>query len=123
MILHLRVLIKSLLEELYRVKDKYGLDLALDEAILAMLKEQCIDGINIEAIVALFRPPARYIEVPIVIENKVHESHTYEKGVPINTSDAIVVTEEKLQVVSINKEVPVIIERPVECVLTQQVPV
>lgn len=86
MILHLRVLIKSLLEELYRIKERHGLDLALDEALLAMLKEQCIDGINIEEIIALFRPPARYIEVPIVIENKVYESNTYEKGVPINTS-------------------------------------
>lgn len=67
LILHLRVLIKSLLEELNRVKQRHNIELDLDEAILALLKEQCIDGINIEEVIACFRPPARFIEVPIVV--------------------------------------------------------
>lgn len=38
LIFHLRVLIKSLLEELYKVKEQYNIELSLDEAILALLK-------------------------------------------------------------------------------------
>ena len=56
------------------------------------MKEQCLEGINVEEVLGLFRSPARYIEVPIVIENKVYESNTYEKGIPINTSSPIVMT-------------------------------
>ena len=48
MIFHLRVLLKALLEELYRIKGKLNIDLDFDEAILALLREQCIDGINVE---------------------------------------------------------------------------
>ena len=61
MIFHLRVLLKALLEELYRIKGKLNIDLDLDEAILALLREQCIDGINVEEVIAMFRPPARYV--------------------------------------------------------------
>lgn len=34
-----------------------------------------------------------------------------------------VVSEEKLQVVSVNKEVPIYVDKVVDCVITQQVPV
>lgn len=110
-------MIKTLLEELYKIKEKHSIDLSLDEAILALLKEQCIEGINVEEVIGLFRPPARYIEVPIVIENKVYESNVYEKSVPINKSKPVVISEEKLQVVTVNKEVPVYIENPVDHVI------
>lgn len=88
-----------------------------------MLKEQCLDGINVEEVIAMFRPPARFIEVPIVIENKVYESNTYERGVQINKPQPYVITEEKLQVVAVKKQVPVIIEKAVDHVITNQVPV
>lgn len=47
-----------------------------------MLEEQCND-LEIDAIIELFRPPARYLEAPIVIENKVYDTMNYEKGVPL----------------------------------------
>lgn len=64
-------------------------------------------------IIELFRAPAQYIEVPVVIENIVYETKTFERGVPINKPSHIVLSEEKLQVVTVNKEVPVFIEKPV----------
>lgn len=40
----------------------------------------------------MFRPPARYIEVPVVVENIVYETKHFEKGVPINKSTPIVIS-------------------------------
>ena len=105
-----------------RCKTQFGIEINLDEALIVMLQEHC-NGLNIEQIIEVFRPPARYVEVPLVIENKVYESMTYEKGVPINKSIPHVFPEQKLQVVTVNKQVPVYIEKPVQCIINQQVPI
>lgn len=56
MIFHLRVLIKALLEEMDRIRNKHNLDLALDEGIMELLRKQAIDGLDVDAIIGLFRP-------------------------------------------------------------------
>ena len=91
-----------------KCRTEHGIELSLDEALLAMLREQSLD-INLEAVIELFRPPSRYIEVPLVIENKVYESNTYEKGVPINTQEPVIINNDKVEIVTVNKQVPVFI--------------
>lgn len=46
-IFELRILIKSLLEELTRLKTKHGIEFVLDEGILALLRAQILEDINI----------------------------------------------------------------------------
>lgn len=48
-----------------------------------------IQGVDIEAVIGLFRPPCKYVSVPVVVEKPVYKSNTYEKGVPINTETPI----------------------------------
>lgn len=47
----LRILIKTLLEKLDLIKREHGIEIALDEGILGLLKDQAIEGINIEAVI------------------------------------------------------------------------
>lgn len=85
MVLHLKAMLKKLLEELMGIRRKHGIEFTLDAALIAMLEEQCND-LEVDAIIEMFRPPARYIEAPIVIENKVYDTMTYEKGVPLHAT-------------------------------------
>jgi hypothetical protein len=108
------VLVKVLLEELEKLKKQHGVEVTLDEGILGLLKDQVIEGVDLEAVIGLFRPPCKYVSVPVVVEKPVYKSNTYEKGVPIKTETSVLLEQTKTEVVVINKEVPVYIEKPVE---------
>lgn len=57
---YLKALIQKLLLELKRIKAEHGLDLYLDEALIAMMESEC-KYLDVEDIIEFFRPPARYI--------------------------------------------------------------
>jgi hypothetical protein len=59
--------------------------------------------IEVDAIIEMFRPPARYIEAPIVIENKVYDSISFEKGVPLQTTKPAVFMEEQQKIYTATK--------------------
>ena len=63
LIFNLRVLIKALLEELERIKAQTGAPVTLDEGILEMMRAQVLEGIDVEAIIGLFRPLPKTVEV------------------------------------------------------------
>jgi hypothetical protein len=96
----LRVLIKALLEELERVKKIYGVEIALDDGILGLIKELAVDCINIEEIIGLFRPCSKYIEVPVVVDTPVFQTRTFEKGIPIKTEIPILIEQGTVEVVT-----------------------
>jgi hypothetical protein len=60
LIMHLKVMIKRLMDELMRCKKDFGVEISLDEALLAILKQHCED-INIEQVIEFFKPPSNYI--------------------------------------------------------------
>ena len=121
MVFHLKAMLKKLLEELMGIRRKHGIEFTLDAALIAMLEEQCND-LEVDAIIEMFRPPARYIEAPIVVENKVYDTMSFEKGVPMQTTKPTVFREEQQKIYTAIKEVPVYIEKPVEYEVTRQVP-
>ncbi len=88
--------------------------MTLDEGILGLLKDQVIEGVDLEAVIGLFRPPCKYVTVPVVVEKPVYRSNTYEKGVAIKTETPLLLEQSKTEVVVVNKEVAVYIDRPVE---------
>ena len=49
----------------------------MDAGIINLLKAQIIDGIDIEAIIKLYRPHCQYVEVPVIVEKPVYETKSY----------------------------------------------
>lgn len=90
MIFHLRVLIKSLLEEVEKIKVDSGLDITLDEGILELLRKQVIDGVDVDAILRLYRPLPKIIEVEKLIDRPVYINGTLEKGVPVRAERCVI---------------------------------
>ena len=76
-IFHLRVLIKGLLDEFERAKRTCGIEIELDAGICNLLRDQIIDGVDIEAIIALYRPHRQYIEVPVIVERPIYETVSF----------------------------------------------
>lgn len=58
-----------------------------------------------------------------MIETPIYETKTFEKGIPIITERQILLREEKMSVVAINREVPVYIEKPIDHVINTNIPV
>ncbi len=48
LIFNLRVLVKSLLEELEVIRTKYNAEITLDAGLLELMKTHAIEGINVE---------------------------------------------------------------------------
>jgi hypothetical protein len=61
------VLIKSLIEELEKVKQNYKVDINLDEGIIEMLKGQVIEGLDVNSVLKLYRPLPKIIEVEKIV--------------------------------------------------------
>ena len=60
---HLRVLIKALLEELDKIKQKTGEVLELDEGVIGMIKSEIMDTIDVDDILKVFRVNQKIVEV------------------------------------------------------------
>lgn len=61
----------------------------------------------------MFRPAPKIVEVAKYVEVPVYETKTLEHGVAINREKPLRVTEHIVNVVPINKEVAVYVEKPV----------
>jgi hypothetical protein len=119
----LRVVIKRLMEELEIIKKTHGIELALDDGILAILKEHVIEGFNAEEYISLFRPVPKYVEVPVIVEKPMYETKTFEKGVVINSEQEVLIKQNKVEVVTLNKEIPVYIDKPIEHIINNNIAV
>ena len=103
-VFHLRVLIKSLLEELNRLKREQGVEFVLDEGILALVREQILDDVEVEDILSRFRPPAKIVQVPVVVETPVPSITKFEKGVTISAQEAVVLKEIETEIKTFIRE-------------------
>ncbi len=67
------MLIKSLLENLDLYRRKYPDEAALDEGIYEMLRQEAIGGdVDIQALIGLFRPQPKIVEVERIVERPVY---------------------------------------------------
>ena len=85
LIFNLRVLVKSLLEEIESIRIKYNAEITLDAGLLELMKTHAIEGINVEEILALYRPLPKIIEVERIVEKPVYVNGTLEKGIAVRT--------------------------------------
>lgn len=57
------MLIKALLEELQKVKEKTGAVLSIDEGVIGMIKAEIMDVVNVDDILKVFRVTPKIVEV------------------------------------------------------------
>ena len=58
---HLRVLLKALLEELYKLKSRYNAVLDIDEGVIGLINQEIIDIVSVDDILKVFRTQARIV--------------------------------------------------------------
>lgn len=68
---HLRVLIKALLEELEKLKLKYGAVLDIDEGVIGMINQEILGVVSVDDILKVFRVVPKIVEVEKVVEKIV----------------------------------------------------
>jgi hypothetical protein len=57
----LRVLLKALLEELYKLKSRYNAVLDIDEGVIGLINQEITDIVNVDDILKVFRTQARIV--------------------------------------------------------------
>lgn len=57
------MLIKALLEEMYKIKARTGLDLEIDEGVLGMIRQEIMEVVDVEDILKVFRVVPKIVEV------------------------------------------------------------
>jgi len=90
-----------------------------------LLKTQILDGVNINDIIALFRPSARVCEVGVIVDKPTYLTTTETVGVPLRQEKAIIVSDTAHFAVNLQQGVPYRKEIPYEYSKTEvvQVPV
>ena len=68
---HQRILIKSLMQELQRVKDTTGYTLEMDEGVVTMINEEIKDSVDIDDVLRTFQVNHKIVEVPKIVEKVV----------------------------------------------------
>lgn len=118
-------MVKSLIEELKRINGQHKIDIELDEGILELLRQQALDGININDVIALFRPGARVCELEVIVEKPTYLTATQTVGVPLRQEKAVIVADTAHFAVNLEQGVPYRKEIPYEYSKTEvvQVPV
>lgn len=64
---HLRVLIKALLEELEKVKGRYGAVLDIDEGVIGMINQEILGVVSVDDILKVFRTNGKIVEVERIV--------------------------------------------------------
>ena len=70
---HLRVLIKALLEELEKMKIKYGAILEIDEGVIGMINQEIMGVVDVDDILQVFRVVPKIVEVEKIVEKVVEK--------------------------------------------------
>ena len=107
---HLRVLIKALLEELEKLKLKYGAVLDIDEGVIGMINQEILGVVSVDDILKVFRVVPKIVEVEKVVEKIVERVVEVPQVVAIER-----IVEKPVEVVRI-QEVEKIVHVPVEII-------
>jgi hypothetical protein len=70
------------------------------------LKAQALDGINVDDIIALFRPSARVCEVGVIVQKPTYIHNTQTIGVPLKQEKAVIVADTSHFAVNLQQGVP-----------------
>ncbi len=68
---HLKVLIKALLEEMEKMKQKTGYQPEIDEGVIGMIRQEVMDVVDVDDILRIYRVVPKIVEVEKVVEQVV----------------------------------------------------
>lgn len=80
---HLRVLIKALLEELLKLKDRTGAVLDIDEGVIGMINQEIMGVVSVDDILKVFRAAPRIVEVERIVEKVVERVVEVPQVIPV----------------------------------------
>lgn len=141
-IFHLKVMIKTLLEELLRLKNRNGLTLDIDEGLLGMIRAELDGMVEVDDVLRVFRSLPKVLEVEKIVEKDLSKYMGYltkvepmtleqaklvdrivEKPVVVQDQVALFVEKGVVQVEVHEKPVHIIQEKAVEVLVRKEVAV
>ena len=78
-----------------------------------MLNEQVLEGVDISAILALYRPQPKIVEVEKIVDRPVYIMDELQHGVPIRAEKGVYGEKIYEKPIVIEKSVPFNIEKPI----------
>lgn len=88
-IFHLKVMVKALLEELLRLRDRSGLGLEIDEGLLGLINKEIGEFVDVEDVLRVFRSVPKILEVERIVEKDLGRHLGYlTQAHPVNTESA-----------------------------------
>lgn len=102
----MKFLIHALLDELKRISNDHKINIQLDGGTLAMLQNIKFDGLNIDDVVALFRPADRVCQVEVLVDKPVYLPVTHTLGVPLRQEKAVIIADKDHFAVNLEQGVP-----------------
>lgn len=103
------------------MKVAYGVELGIDEGVIGMVRGELLDMVEIEDILAIFRPVPRVVEVPKFIEKVVSNLVTIPETIVLNQKTASITPISKTEVVQDKYGVPIRHEIPIP--VNREVPI
>lgn len=111
-IFHLRIMIKALLEELFKIKEKNGLVLEIDEGLLGLIRAEVMDLIDVDDVLRVFRSVPKILEVEKIVEKDLGRYlGILTKGHALNTESAKMVERVVEKPVIVKDQVGIVVEK------------
>lgn len=120
---HLRVLVKALLEELEKLRGRYGAVLEMDEGIIAMINQEIMGVVDVDDILKVFRIVPKIVEVEKIVEKVVERYVEVPQVVPVEKVVEKIIEVPKVQEIERIIHVPVEIVKVVDNVIEKIVEV
>lgn len=120
---HLRVLVKALLEELEKLRGRYGAVLEMDEGIIAMINQEIMGVVDVDDILKVFRIVPKIVEVEKIVEKVVERYVEVPQVVPVEKVVEKIIEVPKVQEIERIIHVPVEIVKVVDNIIEKIVEV
>ena len=121
--MHQKVLLKELLKEFYKMKEKTGYTPELDEEVITMINEEIKDSAESDDILKCFQVNHKIVEVPKIVEKIVERVVEVPTVIPIERFIEIPVTNTRIEEVEKVVHVPVEVIKYVDRVVEKVVEV
>ena len=123
-IFHLKIMIKALLEELLRVKDRNDLVLDIDEGLLGMIRGELEGMVDVDDVLRVFRSIPKIVEIEKIVEKDLSKYLGYlTKTEPLTLEHAKFVEKLVEKPVILQEQVPMTVEKGIVEIEVHEKPV
>jgi hypothetical protein len=123
-IFHLKIMVKTLLEELMKLKDKSGLVLDIDEGLLGMIRTEILDLVDVDDVLRVFRSVPKIVEVEKIVEKDLGRYlGVLTQAHPLNVESARIVDRIVEKPITVKDQVGIVIEKGITHTAIHEKPV